>query len=380
MRPRRFFMEQWLMTNRFHVPYNLAESGVSDLTLKELISLSQIDLDELTSIKLEDEDTRGSEELRSEISTLYPGRGPEDILVTTGTSEALFILFNLLLDPGDTCIVTFPAFQGLYETARSLSCNIRFWELRFEEDFEPDLNQLMELMDERTRLVVVNTPHNPTGKVFPMEKLKEVHHLCRERGAALLMDEHYRFLPLNGSKQLLPSAVTLDRGVIGTGSLVKCFGLMGLRMGWMVAPPDLLDRARDFKDYLTHTLSPLSDFLGVHALRSREAILARHRRNVLKNIDLLNDWMAGHQAFFGWMPPEGGVVCYPKILFDLPADRFCRDLIDKEGVFLLPASSFEMEGYVRLGFGIDHRDFSEAMDRVDRYLGQMGKAKSYKKF
>ena len=217
------------MANRFNVRCNLAESGVSDLTLKELLTLCDMDPKELEAIKLEDGDTRGSEALRREISKLYPGRGPEEVLVTTGTSEALFILFNLLLDPGDTCIVTFPAFQGLYETARALGSRIRFWELEFEKEYLPDLSQLDDLFDERTRLVVVNTPHNPTGKIIPIEKLKEVHRICRERGGHLLMDEHYRFLPLDGSSEILPSAVTLGKDVIGTGSIVKCFGLMGYR-------------------------------------------------------------------------------------------------------------------------------------------------------
>lgn len=359
------------MANRFNVRCNLAESGVSDLTLKELLTLCDMDLKELEAIKLEDGDTRGSEALRREISRLYPGRGPEEVLVTTGTSEALFILFNLLLDPGDTCIVTFPAFQGLYETARALGCSILFWEIEFEKEYLPDLNQLEDLFDERTRLVVVNTPHNPTGKIIPMELLKQVYRICRERGVHLLIDEHYRFLPLDGSSEILPSAVTLGKDVIGTGSIVKCFGLMGLRMGWLIAPPDLLEKSRDFKDYLTHTLSPVSDHLALHALRNHENILAVHRGNVLKNIALLNQWMGEHKEFFGWIPPEGGVVSYPRILFDRPADRFCQDLIDQEGVFLLPASSFEMEGYVRLGFGIGHEGFVEALDRIDRYLNKM---------
>lgn len=368
MRPRKFFMEEWLMANRFDVRYNLAESGVSDLTLKELAALCRIDMDEMAAIKLEDEDTRGSFALRSEISKLYPGRGPEDVLATTGTSEALFILFQLLLDPGDTLIVTFPAFQGLYETARARSCNVKFWELKFENGFVPDLHELNDLMDDRTRLVVVNTPHNPTGKIIPMEILQEIYDLCRERGATLLLDEHYRFLPLNGSDRILPSAVTLGEDVIGTGSIVKCFGLMGLRMGWMIAPHGLLEQSRDFKDYLTHTLSSISDFLSVHALLNREAILQRHRKNLKENFSFLNQWMDEHGKYFGWIPPEGGVVSYPRTRFDLPSDRFCQDLIDQEGVFMLPASSFEMEGSVRLGFGIPHRDFAEALERLGRYL------------
>ncbi|MDX1764978.1 MAG: aminotransferase class I/II-fold pyridoxal phosphate-dependent enzyme, partial [bacterium] len=275
---------------------------------------------------------------------------------------------QLLLDPGDTLIVTFPAFQGLYETARALSCNVKFWELKFENNFVPDLHELQDLMDDRTRLVVVNTPHNPTGKIIPMEMVQQVQGLCRQWGATLLLDEHYRFLPLDGSNRTLPSAVTLGEEVIGTGSIVKCFGLMGLRMGWMIAPHDLLDKSRDFKDYLTHTLSPISDFLSVQALRSREAILEKHRRSLKENISLLHQWMDAHGEYFGWIPPEGGVVSYPRIRFDLSADRFCQDLIDREGVFLLPASSFEMEGFVRLGFGIPHRDFSEALERLGRYV------------
>lgn len=368
MRPRKFLMEEWLMENRFQVRYNLAESGVSDMTLQELVTLCGIDMADLAAIKLEDQDTRGTFALRSEISKLYPGRGPEDVLVTTGTSEALFILFHLLLDPGDTLIVTYPAFQGLYETARTLSCNIKFWELNFENHYVPDFHQLKSLMDEGTRLVVVNTPHNPTGKIIPSQILHQVHHLCRDRGATLLVDEHYRFLPLEGSDGILPSAVNFGEDVIGTGSIVKCFGLMGLRMGWMVAPHVLLEKSRDFKDYLTHTLSPISDFLSLQALRNREAILKGHRRNLKENLSFLNRWMSQHRDYFGWVPPEGGVVSYPRIRFDLPSDRFCQDLIDREGVFMLPASSFEMEGAVRLGFGIPHGDLVEALTKLGNYL------------
>ncbi len=370
MKIRDFLMEDWLISNRRKVKYNLGESGVADYYLHELLRMCNLDAGDLLKIRLEDELTYGSDFLRGEIARTYRNIDPGSVLVTTGTSEGIFILFNLLLKRGDEVVTGLPGFQSLYEVPRALGCRVKYIRLCGENEYLFDADDLKRLITGKTKLIIINNPHNPSGALLPEDTIKNIISIAKENNINIIFDEHYRFLPIDDGLRIR-SACEIDDYAICTGSIVKCFGLMGLRVGWLVTNKPLLERCRSFKDYTTHTLSPLSDFLAAHALKARDTILSKNLRFIRKNHVLLTDFVARHSDTLSFIAPKAGVVSFIKYNHAMPSDEFAGRLIKKEGVFVLPGSSFEVGSHFRLGYGIKSEDFKPALDRLSRFLTEI---------
>lgn len=370
MRIRPFLMEEWLSDYRFEVKYNLAESGMRDLSLEALLRLCGQEASCLNDLLLEDMPTTGSRYLRESIAACYGDLDPDRILVTTGTGEALFILFNTLLEAGDEVLCSLPAFQALYEVPRAIGAGLRFFEHRIEDGFRFDAETMVDMIGEKTRLVVINNPHNPTGVECDRETMQAVVDRAREVGAKLLFDEHYRFLPHDG-RELIPSGIELGEDIFATGSITKCFGAMGLRVGWLIGDPDVLKSCREMRDYLTHTLSPISEKLTQLALNQRSRILAESRRILAANKEALGHFMARHREHFTYIPPQAGVVCFPRYKAELPSRELVKMMIALAGVFCLPAHSFELEGHLRIGLGPEPKIFAEALEALDEMFERL---------
>ncbi len=366
MKIRRFLMEDWLAEYKDRCRYNLGESGMPDMTVGELLARCGSDAGLLEAIVLKDHDTRGTERLRRAIHSSYSGDVPfESITVTTGTSEALFILFNLLLDGRSNVVAPFPSFQALYEVPRALGAEIRTYRLDETDGFIPDPGEIAGLVDGETGFVVVNSPHNPSGVTVPETIARDIVECARKHGAWVIADEHYRFLPHDGDVPLKTFA-QFGEQVVATGSITKCFGVIGLRMGWISAPEKLVGPIRDFRDYLTHTLSPLSDLLAALLLENSKAFVAP-AQNILRKNKLFLLRVVRETAGLGIVEPDAGVVAFPSFTYPVDSDSFARGLVDYADMFVLPGSAFETEGHVRVNLGAPPGDFEKAMELFGAY-------------
>jgi len=363
MRIARHRLEPWLIEYQ-NVRYNLAQSGVTDRTLRDVVDGESRSLDRLQDTVLRDNDPRGSLELRSAIASLYDGVKPHQVLVTTGSSEALFLYFHVRFERGANVVVPVPAFQSLYEVPRYLGYEVRTLPLEIHARFRPDLSRLASLVDDRTRAIVLNTPHNPTGMVFSAEELTTIAEIAERHGADLLADEHYRFLPYDTS-DLLPSLYGRDAAVVATGSMIKCLGCVGLRVGWIVGSPGLLSACQTLKDYTTHTIPPLTDQVAQAALARRTPVVAMYRSWIGANLDEFRTFVAAHDDLIHWVEPQAGVVGFPHFV-DTSTDStlFARRLAERHGVFVMPGEVFERTGCFRVSFGVPPHDFRAAMERI----------------
>lgn len=363
---RRFFMEDWLAAYKDACRFNLGESGMPDITVGELLTRCGESVGVLDDVILRDHDTRGTERLRRAIHATYaPPVAFEHLTVTTGTSEALFILFNLLHEHRPVAVAPRPAFQALYEVPRALGLELRFYDLRPENGWLPDPDAICRLIDDRTGTVVINTPHNPSGVNFPRDAAERIIEKAAFHGAVVIADEHYRFLPLEGPSPS-ESLARPAENVVATGSITKCFGTIGLRVGWIAAPEALISRIRDFRDYLTHTLSPVSDLLAALALEHAEAFIEPARATLRRNATALREF-ARTTPGISLVPPEGGAVAFPFHDYPVSSRDFSRGLIERHGVFVLPGDSFEMEGCFRINLGQDPGLFREALALLGDY-------------
>lgn len=362
-----FLVEHWLNTHELTARYNLAETDAKPLTVQELLELAQTDAEELLDIPISYNPTLGSDPLRELIAGFYPGSTAANVLVTTGAMEADFLLANILVDPGDTVIVQYPAYQVLYSVAEARGAHVKFWQLTRDEGFKPNLKELERLIDNKTKLLVLNIPHNPTGAVINETDLKTILAWAEQKGFWVLCDEVYHDLALEPGR-VPPYAQTLSPRAISVGSMSKAYGLSGLRLGWFVGPRDLVDTAWQWKDYTTISISPVSDFLARLALANKKAVLARNTAIARTNWEVLLSWLNQWSDQIDYVPPAAGVLIFPWLKrADISGTDFCQGAFDQEGVLLVPGEAFGQPGHFRLGFGGDPETFSTGLEQLSRF-------------
>lgn len=359
MEPREFFIEDRLEKFRLEAHCNLGESGIRNRSLHELMEDMGIDIQELGKISLADSPNQGSLELREEIAHLYRDSGreltAENVLVTTGTSEALFLFFSLLLGKGSRVSLFTPAFQALYEIPMQLGAEIHGVSIH---DKRLDVSRLWENDPD---LVILNHPHNPTGQGLLREDWNALAEIANKTKSRILFDEHYRFL--DGERDLTPTGVGLSKNCYATGSITKCFGVVGLKIGWLVGEKSLIDRARSFKDYLTHTVNPISEYLCLQVLKNRHKLIKPIKSRIRENISYFCENLSGLGSIIDFYKPDGGLVGFSRLCPGLDSEKYADALYENASVFVLPGSNFEREGYIRIGFGEEEVRFREGIDR-----------------
>lgn len=231
----------------------------------------------------------------------------------------------------------------------------------------PDPDELPRLVRPATRLLVINSPHNPTGHHFDRPTFDAIVAFARRHGLVVLSDEVYRGLEYAAADRLPAMCDVYERGV-SLGVMSKAYGLGGLRIGWLASrDAALLAAAASMKDYTTICSSAPSELLATVALGAGERILERNRGLVRTNLALLADFFARHGDRFAWTPPRAGPVTFPTLLGEAP-DAFCDRVRETAGVLLLPGTMFDPASReVRLGFG--RRTLPEALSRLDAALG-----------
>jgi aspartate/methionine/tyrosine aminotransferase len=366
-----FELERFFARWEFAVRYLLCASDVEGWKMADLLELADPETRAMwADLRLGYTESTGHPLLRAEIAGLYEDLVADDVLVFAGAEEAIFCLANVLLGPGDHAIVTWPGYQSLYEVGRATGADVALHELREADGWALDIDRLVASMRPETRLVVVNAPHNPTGMLPTHDEWRALIAACAARGIHLLADEVYRFLEVDEAERLPAGVDALPGPGISLGVMSKSFALAGLRIGWLATKDRaLLARCAAFKDYTTICSSAPSEILALIALRARDRVLARSREIVLDNLALLDGFFERWVGTFDWVRPRGGSIGFPKLRSDVLIDRFVAELVEAEGVLLLPGSTFGHPGnHFRIGFG--RTNMPEALTGLERYASR----------
>jgi aspartate/methionine/tyrosine aminotransferase len=367
MRLAEFALERYFARWEFAARYLLCASDVEGLPMADLLAMADDETRALwNGLRLGYTESTGHPLLRAEIAELYEHEGPDDVLVFAGAEEAIFCLLNVALGAGDHAVVTWPGYQSLYEVARAAGAEVTLHELREADQWSLDVERLIGELRPETRIVVVNAPHNPTGMLPTRAEWARLTDELADRRIHLLSDEVYRFLEVDERDALLPGADTYREG-ISLGVMSKSFALAGLRIGWLVTRDrGLLARCTAFKDYTTICSSAPSEILALIGLRARDRVLARSRRIVADNLELLDDFFRRRSTWFSWVRPRAGSIGFPRLLADVPIDDFAAALVETDGVLLLPGSQFGHPGnHFRIGFG--RENLPQALARLEAY-------------
>lgn len=374
MKLEPFALERWMTTWETEVSFDIAESGIYPLTTRELLDLLPRDirqqtLDEVLDLRLGYSEARGTLALRSELAATFDDVSPNDILVTTGAIEANFLLFTTLLKSGDHVVAVYPAYQQLYSVAKAIGCDVSAWTIsQNDHRFAFSIDALERLVRSNTRMIVVNTPHNPTGAILNQQDLERIYAIAESAGAIVLCDEAYRWLDLPEGPPLASPMRNLGPSAVSVGTVSKPFGLPGLRIGWIAATEEIARACWSMRDYTSLSPAGISDYLAKVALQHRDRLIARNHAIVEENLRVADQWFASNAGIVAWDRPRGGLLALVRYAAAMPSSQLADTLAAEHSVMLAPGSAFGYDGHLRVGIGQRPDIFAEGLRRTAAYL------------
>lgn len=361
-----FKLERYFAKYEFATEYLLCSSDCEAMSIADLLALEEGAAEKFQHVWLGYTESQGSPALRSEIAKLYETVQPEQILVHTGAEEAIFLFMLAVVKPGDHVIVHAPHYQSLSEVAKSLGCDVSPWLAREENDWALDLDELKRLVRPNTKVIVVNTPHNPTGYLMSRGDFDSVNRFAQENDLLLFFDEVYRESEYDPSMRL-PAACDVGEHAVSLGVTSKTYGLAGLRIGWIATKNrGIYEKMASLKDYTTICNSAPSEFLAEVAMRNREVLAARNLGIIRHNLAIMDDFFSRHADLFSWVRPRAGSMGFPKLLKG-DIENFCDKVVREVGVLLLPGTMYDDTGnHFRVGLG--RKNLPQAIARLDEFL------------
>ena len=365
-----FEMERMQSTWENLVEYDMSESGVRPLTLRELVGMG-FDLEEFLDQPLGYSQSNGTTELRDRIAVLYPGADADRIEVTNGTSEANYLVALSQLRPGDGFAMELPNYMQMPGVARSLGATVRTFRLRQNAGWEPDWDEFDRAVLPDTKLLYVSNPNNPTGAVLSDAAMSRIVSRCEATGTWLLSDEVYLGAEIDRPRTM--SFWGMSDRVIVTSGLSKAYGIPGVRIGWIVAPLELTAACWTQHDYLTIGPNKMSDRIARVAVetQNRERCYARTREILAHNVPIAREWIAGFNGRVTWREPQAGAIALIKYDAAAPSIEVAERVRVRQNTLIVPGSHVGLEGYLRIWLGGREDFLREGLRRIGAELRQI---------
>lgn len=345
----RAALEDWLRERYFHAEIDISGSGVADYSLGEVLAVAGQDITSLSDLVFRDSHSLGGWELREAIAERFAGGRVGNVMATQGSSEAIYLAGHALLRPGDQVVVTAPGYHSPGLLAEAIGCRPRTWTPSIVDGFVSNMDDLVTLIGPDTRAVLVNFPHNPTGATITPAQQDVLVRACERVGAYLFWDG--AFTELVYDRPPLPDPSARYYRALSFGTLSKAYGLPGLRAGWCVAAPRILEECVRLRDYTSLALSPLVERVARYAVQHADALLAPRLAQARRNRDILADWVAANAPAVRWQRPAGGVTAFPELAGVPDVHAFADELHRAHGVLVVPGTCFGVPGHLRVGFG-----------------------------
>jgi aspartate/methionine/tyrosine aminotransferase len=364
MHLKSFLLDAWLDRYEHGVEFNLAASTGPRWTVNDILALA----DDRTRDRFLNHDlvygrVAGADSLREAIAEMQRVV-VEDVQIVTGAAEALLIVMWLATEPGANVILPLPGFATFSALPESLGLETRFYRVSRENGFHIDTDEIKRLADSKTKLILINLPHHPTGATISDEEMEALHDFSAQRGIQLVCDEVYH--PIHHGR-LTKSAARLPHATV-IGDLSKAFSIPGVRTGWIIEHN--AQRRQQYwtaRAYFTITNSTTGEILSEIAIRKRNVVLGKTQEVATRNLGLLEPAMAEHRDVLGWIPPQGGMTAFPWLVSGEDARPFCQVAAER-GVLLAPGDCFDSPSHFRLGFAAAGDNFPEALDRFRAFV------------
>ncbi|EPY2305454.1 aminotransferase [Clostridium sporogenes] len=373
MKIKTFKVEQWMNQYENDAIYNLAETCIDSLTLRELLNLAGKNFEEymasLGDIRMTYSHIYGSPNLLKGIASLFQDVKAEQIIPTHGAIGANYQVLITLLEPGDSMVSVAPTYQQHYSIPESMGTEVNILKLLPENNFLPDLQELKKMVNSNTKLITINNPNNPSGSLIPVELIKQIVDIAKSVDAYVLSDEVYRGISEDGS--YMPSIVDFYEKGISVGSMSKTFSLAGLRLGWIVSKDEkIINLCRERRDYDTISCGVLDDIFASLALENKGAILERNRKIVMTNRELLHQWVSSEPRV-SYVKPVAGNTALIYYDADMHSYEFCEKLLKETGVFYTPGECFDLDYCFRIGYAFDSKTLMEGLKKTSEFISNL---------
>ncbi len=359
----KFLVDTYFVDNEHAAKYMMGSSDPESLQLKDTVR----DFSKYEEMSLGYTLGSGYLPLCEKLARLYQTLTPDQIAVMNGGEETIYVTMRALLKPGDEIVVHMPSFQSLSVIAQDIGCQVSDYRPSFEHGWKFDFHLLESKITERTKLLVLNYPHNPTGACLTDSDMSAVARLCKGRDLYLVSDEVYRFLSIENGYTMNSFADLYDKA-IALGSFSKTFASPALRVGWIaVKNQGIMDKLLAYRHFTSTCINLLSQLAASELLDQGKSIIQRNNAIIQRNAALLREFISSHQQFFSYVTPKGATTAYVKLLGNQCAMAFCMEILDHTGVLLVPSSVLEAsDEYIRMGLG--RESFPECIRLVSNYL------------
>lgn len=361
MKIEKFEMERMQSTWENLVEMDMSESGVRPVSLRELGEMG-LDLDRLLAMPLGYSQSNGTIPLRESLAAIYPGATVDHIEVTNGTSEANYLLALALIKPGDEVAFEVPNYMQYGGVPQSLGAAVRRFTLEIQRDWEPNWDEFERAVTEKTRLVYLSNPNNPSGSVLSHDAMRRIVERCEKVGAYLLADEVYLGAEIHCERTR--SFWGMSDRVIVTSGLSKAYGIPGVRIGWIVGPTDVIADCWTQHDYLTIGPNKISDIVARVAVQNRDKLYARTRAILQENLPIMREWARGFDGFLTFREPKAGALCLVQYHAATPSYELAERIREKHSVLIVPGAHLGLEGYLRLWLGGKPDFLTEGLRRI----------------
>ena len=366
MQLKPFLLDMWLDDYEHDIEFNLASSEGPRWTVNELLDLAD-EPEEARERFLNHElvygRPAGADGLREAIAEMHDV-SPECVQVMTGASEALVVLMWLAAEPGANVILPRPGYAPFSALPESLGIETRFYGIRKENNFSIDVEEIMKLADATTKLIMVNSPHHPTGATMSDAEMEKLHEFTSARGIQLVSDEVYH--PIYHGRETKSASRLPQATVIHDFS--KAFALPGLRTGWMIEHDrKRLQRYWNARTYFSISNNSAGEMLAEIAMRNRDVVLRKTQETASLNLEHLDRFMTEHRETLGWIRPQGGMTAFPWLVSGENARPFCQAAAE-QGILLAPGDCFDAPSHFRLGFAATGHKFPRALDRLGQFV------------
>lgn len=321
----------------------------------------------------------GIPELRQAISEYYRERYNLDILtdsiiVTAGAYEATYLAFETLLEKGDEVIIPDPAFVCYAEDAKLAEAGIVRLPLREENGFQPEPDELLELITKRTRMIVINYPNNPTGATIDEETVKAIADIAEDYNLYILSDEPYEHFLYDGAKHYPMLKYAPDNTIL-VNSFSKTFAMTGWRLGFAIAPKDIIKDMIKLHAYVIGNVASFVQVAGIEALRSPKSweAVEKMRQEYAERRKIVLDAIK-EMPYISAFEPKGAFYIFANIKeTGMTSEEFSEWLLEKVKVVVIPGTAFGKngEGYARISYATKKEKLIEAMERMKRALEEL---------
>ena len=345
---RTYTIQEWLFEEaQGSFDIDLGESGIQYHHLRDLRPNPAFDLNYSQD--------RGCQKLRARIAEMY-GTDPENVIITHGSQEALYLFYGCHLGPGDHVITFTPGWQQSWEVPLHLGAEVTKVALAQESDYAIDWNTVTEHLRNNTRLLILCYPNNPLGVALSDHDWEQLKKLRQDTGVTIIIDEEYL-------TDYQASIFTRIPGSYSVSSLSKIYGFPGLRLGWLVGDEEAVNRMVNLKRYTTVCNSSICEYFALDVLSNGPHYMERFNRLCQEGLQVLRGWLAVHDRL-SLIEPQGTPFAYLAYRGSDTSAEFCRRLLRQKGVLLMPAEVFEDRRAVRLTFGRHPDILQNGLDRI----------------